>query len=68
MITNRVWSMPSKHTFTIKPIAELLQRYIGDGTGWIDPFAGFNSPASLTRIFHCAGRFVRSCFFKKTKI
>lgn len=48
MITNRVWSMPSKHTFTIKPIAELLQRYIGDGTGWIDPFAGFNSPASLT--------------------
>lgn len=48
MIINRVWSMPSKHTFTIRPIAALLRRYIGDGTGWIDPFAGFNSPASLT--------------------
>ena len=48
MIINRVWAMPSKHTFTIKPIAELLNRYIGDGTDWIDPFAGFNSPVSLT--------------------
>ena len=32
--------MPSAWTFTIKPIAELLERYIGDGKGWIDPFAG----------------------------
>lgn len=45
---NRVWAMPSKHTFTIKPIAELLQRYCGDGAGWIDPFAGENSPAEIT--------------------
>jgi len=37
--------MPSKWTFTIKPIAELLARYVGDGEGWIDPFAGMNSPA-----------------------
>jgi len=40
--------MPSKHTFLIKPIRELLNRYVGDGIGWIDPFAGYNSPAELT--------------------
>ena len=44
----RKWAMPSKHTFTIKPIAELLYRYVGDGLGWIDPFAGENSPAQYT--------------------
>src|SRR5262249_19592763 len=32
----------------IKPIAELLARYVGDGTGWIDPFAGRTSPAEFT--------------------
>ena len=48
MIINRVWAMPSKHTFTIKPIAELLARYVGDGKGWVDPFAGENSPAEIT--------------------
>jgi hypothetical protein len=48
MIINRVWSMPNKWTFTIKPIAELLSRYVGDGKGWIDPFAGMNSPAEFT--------------------
>uniref|UniRef100_A0A6M3JIR3 Putative methyltransferase n=2 Tax=viral metagenome TaxID=1070528 RepID=A0A6M3JIR3_9ZZZZ len=40
--------MPSKWTFTIKPIRELLDRYVGDGKGWIDPFAGMNSPAEFT--------------------
>lgn len=40
--------MPSKHTFTIKPIRELLDRYIGDGSGWADPCAGYHSPAELT--------------------
>ena len=48
MIINRVWAMPSRWTFTIKPIAELLSRYVGDGKGWIDPFAGENSPAEFT--------------------
>jgi hypothetical protein len=33
----RTWSMPSPNTFTIKPIRELIERYIDDGT-WIDPF------------------------------
>jgi hypothetical protein len=47
MIINRTWAMPSKDTFTIKPIAELLKRY-NVGKYWIDPFAGDNSPAEFT--------------------
>jgi len=48
MRINRMWAMPSKWTFTIKPIAELVKRYVGNGKGWIDPFAGMNSPAEYT--------------------
>jgi len=44
----RVWAMPSRHTFKIKPITELIGRFINDGIGWIDPFAGENSPAEIT--------------------
>jgi len=40
--------MPSKWTFTIKPIKKLVDIYVGDGKGWIDPFAGMNSPAEIT--------------------
>lgn len=40
----RIWAMPNKWTFTIKPIAELLSEEVRDGR-WIDPFAGENSPA-----------------------
>jgi hypothetical protein len=43
----REWAMPSFQTFTIKPIAELIKKY-GVGKGWIDPFAGWNSPAEFT--------------------
>lgn len=38
--------MPSKWTFQIKPIAELLSKY-GVGKGWIDPFCGHHSPAEF---------------------
>lgn len=48
MIINRTWSMPNRWTFQIKPIAELLARYVGDGKGWVDPFAGMTSPAEFT--------------------
>jgi len=41
---SRIWSMPNKWTFKIKPIKELLRKY-NVGQGWIDPFCGFNSPA-----------------------
>lgn len=40
--------MPNKWTFQIPPIKKLLDRYVGDGKGWIDPFAGENSPAEIT--------------------
>jgi len=40
--------MPNKWTFKIAPIAELLARYVGDGKGWVDPFAGMYSPAENT--------------------
>lgn len=40
--------MPSRHTFLIKPVRELIGRYVEDGKGWIDPFAGENSPAEIT--------------------
>jgi hypothetical protein len=48
MKISRQWAMPSMHTFTIKPIGELVARYVKDGKGWIDPFAGENSPAEIT--------------------
>ena len=48
MIITRKFAFPSEWTFTIKPIAQLLHKYVGDGIGWIDPFAGENSPAEHT--------------------
>lgn len=47
MLIQRVWAMPNKWTFTIKPIRELLAEECPDGIGWIDPFAGMNSPAEI---------------------
>lgn len=44
----RKWAMPSKDTFTIKPIKELLDNYVIEPRFWIDPFAGSNSPALFT--------------------
>ena len=40
MNMSRVWAMPNKWTFCIPPIMELVRKYAGDGTGWVDPFAG----------------------------
>jgi len=43
--------MPSRWTFTIKPIASLLQEEGASGLmkqgTWLDPFAGMNSPADI---------------------
>jgi len=46
LIINRTWAMPNKHTFLIKPIKELLDRF-APFDKWFDPFCGFNSPAGL---------------------
>ena len=48
MKINRVWAMPNQWTFQIPPIAELVVHYVGDGKGWVDPFAGIWSPAEFT--------------------
>lgn len=49
----KAWAMPSAWTFTIKPIRELITRYVpSGGKGWIDPFAGDNSPAEFTNDQH----------------
>ncbi len=47
VIMTRVWAMPSKDTFTIKPIAELLSRY-APFDNLCDPYAGYHSPAGFT--------------------
>ena len=43
----RVWAMPNKNTFDIKPIHELIVEELTDGL-WIDPFANTNKLASVT--------------------
>jgi len=48
MIISREWDMPSIWTFNVKPIKELLNRYIKPGEVWVDPFAGEKSPATIT--------------------
>lgn len=39
--------MPSRWTFTIKPIRELIAEEMTEGV-WVDPYAGMNSPAQIT--------------------
>ena len=39
ILFQRVWAMPNKLTFTIKPIKELVEKYIKEGQVIIDPFA-----------------------------
>lgn len=46
MRIERIWAMPNKWTFTIKPIKELLREEV-DGGSWVDPFAGQFSPADI---------------------
>ena len=48
VILSRVWAMPSKWTFQVKPLLDVILRYKQDGECWIDPFAGHNSPAEIT--------------------
>lgn len=46
MNINRIWAMPNKHTFDIKPIGELIQRYYHKNS--VDPFANKNKIATIT--------------------
>lgn len=46
MEIERIWAMPNKWTFKIKPIANLLKEEMNTNKEiWLDPFAGMNSPA-----------------------
>jgi hypothetical protein len=43
MKIERIWAMPNKWTFTIKPIKELLlEEVVDNGGDWVDPFCGEN--------------------------
>lgn len=46
MIINRVWAMPNKNTFSIKPISQLIDRHLFGKS--IDPFANNNRKANIT--------------------
>lgn len=46
-IVDRYWAMPDKHTFSIPPIKDLLDRYWIKGVS-IDPFANTSTLASIT--------------------
>lgn len=48
MKINRVWAMPNKNTFSIEPIGKLIGKYVGNGKGWIDPFARDSNIAMIT--------------------
>lgn len=49
MVIDRVWAMPSKNTFDIKPIKELIERYNADINKLsVDPFANKNRIANVT--------------------
>ena len=56
MIITRQWAMPNKNTFDIKPIKEIINKYLVDGI-IIDPFANKNKIA-----------FFKKLCFKKTLI
>ena len=43
----RMWAMPNKNTFEIKPIYELIMEEKTKGL-WIDPFANKNKIATVT--------------------
>jgi hypothetical protein len=47
-LTSRVWAMPNKFTFAVKPLMDIIVRYKQPGQVWVDPFAGEHSPAEIT--------------------
>ena len=45
-LAKRIWAMPNRHTFRVPPLLDVVMRY--KAGVWVDPFAGWNSPAELT--------------------
>ena len=48
MNITRVYANANRWTFKIPSINRLISKYVGDGSGWVDPFAGMYSPAEHT--------------------
>lgn len=49
MIITRKWAMPNSATFSIKPIRELIDKYMHlNGGMWCDPFARNSNIAAIT--------------------
>lgn len=48
MIIERVWAMPNRKTFSIKPIKKLILEELPRSKMTIDPFAGASKIASIT--------------------
>ena len=46
MNITRVWAMPNKNTFSIKPISKLIKKYLNGKS--VDPFANSNRYATIT--------------------
>ena len=44
----RIWAMPSRNTFEILPIKNLISEEVSLEKLWIDPFANRNKIASIT--------------------
>lgn len=46
----RIWCMPNRYTFKMKPVMEFLMSEVGceEWVSWADPMAGSSSPAELT--------------------
>lgn len=48
MIIDRIWAMPNKETFKIKPIKDLINKQIDSNQMIIDPFANNSKIATVT--------------------
>ena len=48
MKMNRIWAMPNNNTFSIKPIAEFVNKYLSQSNRSIDPFARNYQGATIT--------------------
>lgn len=48
MEINRTWAMPNSNTFEIKPIQQLIERYIQPHNTVVDPFANNNKYGTIT--------------------
>lgn len=47
MTINRIWAMPDRNTFDIKPIKELIGKYTSGAVHSVDPFANTNRIAKM---------------------